>query len=63
MALSSDPKYIRIKQAVERYSLSRSTIYRAIDKGELTPVKKGKCLLFSIEELDRWIMSDSIPAA
>jgi len=48
-------KYIRINDAVVRYSLSRSTFNRAIKAGEITPIKKGRAVLLDIEALDRWI--------
>jgi len=55
----TEPKFIRISGAIKRYSLSRSTFYRAIDKGEIHPIKKGGCVLFSIDALDKWILSET----
>ena len=48
-------KYIRIKDAVLRYSLSRSTINRALKSGELPSIKKGGAVLLEVTEADRWI--------
>jgi len=59
MAIMPIQKYIRISDAVERYSLSRSTFYRAIKSGEITPIKKGRAVLLEIEALDRWINSEA----
>ena len=50
------PKFIRINDAVARYSLSRSTFNRALQSGELTGIKKGTALLLEVAELDRWII-------
>lgn len=52
-------KYIRINDAVERYSLSRSTFNRAIKAGEITYVKKGRAVLLNVAALDHWISGEA----
>ena len=49
------PKYIRINDAVTRYSLSRSTINRALKSGDLASIKKGGAVLLEVSEADRWV--------
>ena len=48
----NNKRAIRIKNACNVYDVSRSTIYRAIDKGEITPQKVGGCLFLSVQQLD-----------
>jgi len=46
-------KYLRIKGVIERYSISRSTIYNLIKSSKIKPRKLSKGItLYSIEELD-----------
>lgn len=53
------PKYIRINRAVEMYSLSRSTFYRAFEAGQLTPIKRGGAVLLEVSAIDRWITGNA----
>ena len=52
------PKYIRINDAVARYSLSRSTFNRALKSGDLVAMKKGAAVLLEVETVDRWITGE-----
>lgn len=45
-------KTIRIKNACIEYDVSRSTLYRAIDDGKITPQKVGGCLFLSVAQLN-----------
>ncbi|MBI1494801.1 helix-turn-helix transcriptional regulator [Halocynthiibacter styelae] len=53
------PKYIRINRAVEIYSLSRSTFYRAFEAGELSPIKRGGAVLLEVTAIDQWITGNA----
>lgn len=50
--LSGDKLSYRIAEAVTATGLSRSTLYRLIDKGELHPFKVGDCTLLSRDDLE-----------
>jgi excisionase family DNA binding protein len=59
LALPTDPKFVRVVDATHRYSLSRSTIERAIAAGEITRHKRGRLTLLEVAELDAWITGRS----
>lgn len=48
------PKKLRIAQALELYPVSRSTLYRAFDSGELTRIKRGRIVMIDAAELEAW---------
>lgn len=50
-----EPRYIRIKEAEARYSLSRATWNRALNDGGLTRYKRGRAVLLSVAEIESWI--------
>lgn len=56
------PAFIRINDAVQRYSLSRSTFNRALASGELTRIKRGSSVLLEREEVERWVRAGADPA-
>jgi excisionase family DNA binding protein len=58
MVYDQPKKTIRIKNACEVYDVSRSTIYRRIECGEITPIKSGNCLFLSVQQLDRLFMGN-----
>lgn len=62
MGYEVKPKYIRIKDACIIYALSRSTLYRAFNANELTPIKKGGCVLINVAEIDNWIIGTPLVA-
>jgi len=35
--------------------VGHSTVYRAIQRGELTPIKIGRATRFDTAEVDRWL--------
>jgi len=49
------PEYINIDQAGQVLNLSKSTIYKKTMKGELPFYKHGKKLMFSRNELQKFI--------
>lgn len=53
-------RYIRISDAPLLYSLSRSTFYRAVNRGELTIYKRGGASLLKVSEVDQWIEEDAV---
>ena len=59
----SDPTFIRIDEAVQRYSLSRSTFNRALAAGELTRIGRGRSVLLEREEVERWVRAGAEPAS
>lgn len=56
------PLFIRIADAVTRYSVSVSTINRALRNGELTRHKRGRCTLLELAEADAWARGEAQPA-
>jgi excisionase family DNA binding protein len=50
-----------IKDVIRNTSLSRATIYRAIGRGDLRAVKRGRRTLILADELARFI--DQLPIA
>lgn len=48
-------KLYTIKETLDILRISRTTLYRLIDKGELTPVKISKKVLFTEEEINKFI--------
>ena len=57
------PTFLRINDAVARYSLSRSTFNRALASGELTRIKRGSSVLLEREEVERWVRAGAEPAS
>jgi len=49
------PRLARMSEAIKYTSFSRSTLYRAMESGELKPRKIGGSIRFEYVELDRWI--------
>ena len=46
------PLLVSVVQAAEMLSLSRSSIYQLIWNGELTPIRIGRSVRFSVEHLE-----------
>jgi len=55
--------YLRPRTAAERFSVSVATINRALRSGELTRIKRGRCTLIDVAELDAWVRGDTPAAA
>jgi len=47
--------FYSVKEVAKIFKISRATIYRLINKRELTPVKLGKRTLFIGEDVERLI--------
>jgi excisionase family DNA binding protein len=46
-----------IPQAIQMAAVSRTALYRCIQRGELTILKRGKRSLILAEELRRWVQA------
>ncbi len=57
----SDPLAFTIAEAVKVAAVSRTELYRSVQRGELTLRKRGKRSLILADELKRWLTS--LPAA
>lgn len=55
MEIKSPSQLFRITEIGARLALSRSSVYREIEAGNLNAVRIGKSLRISGEELDRYI--------
>lgn len=49
-----------IQEAANFLNLTKSTVYNKVSNGELSHIKKGKCLYFSNEELMTYIKLDKV---
>jgi excisionase family DNA binding protein len=49
------PLYLGIKDAAILFSISRSTIYRALERGDLVSHKCGSRTLIETRVLENWI--------
>ena len=47
--------YLNLKDAIKYTGLSKSTLVRAIQKGELKTSKTSGRLLFRLEWIDKWL--------
>lgn len=57
-AAKQAPLLIRVADAAERYSVSKATINRALRKGEIPRIKRGRCTLLPLEDADAWARGD-----
>jgi excisionase family DNA binding protein len=55
MEIKSPSQLFRVTEISARLALSRSSVYREIEAGNLNAVRIGKSLRISGEELDRYI--------
>jgi excisionase family DNA binding protein len=55
MEINSPSQLFRITEIGSRLALSRSSVYREIEAGNLHAVRIGKSLRISSDELDRYI--------
>ncbi|MFN3256672.1 MAG: helix-turn-helix domain-containing protein [Ilumatobacter sp.] len=53
------PLLVSVVQAAEMLSLSRSSIYQLIWSDELTPIRIGRCVRFSVEHLEAFVADRS----
>jgi excisionase family DNA binding protein len=56
MSPTSDQELLlRIDAAAERLSISRATLYRMIQRGELATVRIGSAVRVPVVALERWL--------
>ena len=56
MAPRSDQELLlRIDVAAERLAVSRATLYRMVQRGELPTVRIGSAVRVPVSALDRWL--------
>lgn len=51
--------WLDVKGAAKHLSVSKETIYRLLDRGEIPSHRIGKLWRFSSEELDLWMLLGS----
>ena len=56
-----EPQFIRIGDAVHRFSLSRSIFDRALAAGDLRRFKRGHAVLLELAEVEAWVRSGAKP--
>lgn len=49
-----EPHYVSLTQFARRNGLSRASVYRALERGELTALKAGGRTLIEVAEEQRW---------
>lgn len=54
-AQASPPVIMRIVDVMSRLGVSRSEIYRIVDRGELKPRKQGSMTVFLSDEVDAYV--------
>ena len=54
-ATTSEPLLVRVEEAARMLSLSRSTIYELLDRGELPSVRCGAARRIPVAALRAWI--------
>jgi excisionase family DNA binding protein len=52
---TSDELLLRIDAAAQRLSISRATLYRMIQRGELSTVHIGSAIRIPVAALERWL--------
>jgi excisionase family DNA binding protein len=58
MLEDSDTRLLTIKDLMERFSISRPTVYRLIRSGELRTVKVGERFRFRVSDLNDYLNRD-----
>ena len=58
-ASTTRPLLVNIRQAAEMLSVSRSSIYQLIWNDELTPIRIGRSVRFSVEHLEAFVADRS----
>jgi len=52
---ASPPSILRIAEVMKRLGVSRTEIYRIIDRGDLKPRKQGSMTVFRADEVDAYV--------
>lgn len=55
MEKESLPQLLRVTDVCARLAMSRSVVYREIESGNLTAVRRGTSLRISSQELSRYV--------
>ena len=50
-----DKLLVNLIQGANRISVSRSTLYKLIQSGQIRPIRIGRSVRISVEELDRFV--------
>ncbi len=50
-----NPKYVKVSQIVNDYSISKYSVYTLIKNGELKAIKIGNKMLVEVESLNEYI--------
>lgn len=58
----SSPKVVDIDGLIEARPFigSKVTVYRKVSKGEIPHSKQGKRLIFDLNEIDKWLLSNNV---
>lgn len=48
-------KLLTITEFIDRYGVSRSTVYRLFDTGTIKPIKIGRSTRIKIEDAESWV--------
>lgn len=56
-----EPKFVSLDELVELRPIigSKSTIYKKTSSGCMPYIKKGKKLIFNLEEIDKWLTQNN----
>jgi excisionase family DNA binding protein len=61
MAPTTDQELLlRIDAAADRLSISRATLYRMIQRGEIPVVRIGSAVRIPVSALDRWLAAQTV---
>jgi excisionase family DNA binding protein len=59
-ASATRPLLVSIRQASAMLSLSRSSIYLLMGSGQLSPVRIGRSVRFTVEQLEQFVAERSV---
>jgi excisionase family DNA binding protein len=57
----TEPLLVRVEEAARILSLSRSTIYQMLDRGELPSVRRGTARRIPLAALRAWVERQTTP--
>lgn len=60
-ATSAEPIYLRPKQIIERYDLSRAQLYWWLEAGDLPSVKLGRTRHVKVADLEKFLSESDVP--
>ena len=60
--LKNDRLYLTVKEAVRLYSLSRQTLYRLAQKGEIIRYKLGRAVRYRSDEIEDYFRRNAVKA-